>query len=563
MRPALLLEGDMPCPKRERADRLRCEESLGAFMRQAWPWAREVDRYLVNWHIDCMCDYLTAAIDWQLGNLLIFTLPPGHMKSLGIAVFMPSWLWAQDPQKGYPDNPYALRPGSWRGPGARLVYLGYQHQLIRDYAQKNIDLIQSLWYQQRWGTRFELAGTGVDKFTNDRGGERKSFSMFGGLTGYGAQIIGLDDAHNVQSDSFEADRNKVLNSWNSALPSRLRGAEHGLFVLSMQRTAENDLIGHILAHEFSGIHVCLPYEFERRHPYLFMRDLTAEQQRHCGQLLDKPVIRRTDSSSGADIGPRVGEVWEDRRQEGDVLWPALWPKSAVAERTKTMPSHQKAGQYQQRPTAAEGNMFKRDFFALKQPMPNCFAFIEQKKLRLCRAWDLAWTEAAQGKDPDWTVGLLMGVDPNDIFYILDVVRGRMSPAQIEAAVMRTAAIDGSRCQVRIPQDPGAGKFVAHLLVKKLTGLGFTATVEVERKDKAQRCAPIIAGLENKLIVCCEGRWNHDFIEECCAFTVDDRHEHDDQVDALTAAYRALISRPRWSAVGVGGGDSELKPGEAW
>lgn len=76
------------------------------------------------------------------------------------------------------------------------MYIGYQHQLIRDYAQKNIDLIQSPWYEQRWGKRFELAVTGVDKFTNNRGGERKSFSMFGGMfsmfggmTGYGGQIM--------------------------------------------------------------------------------------------------------------------------------------------------------------------------------------------------------------------------------------------------------------------------------------------------------------------------------------------------------------------------------------
>jgi len=99
----------------------RYEESLGSFMRAGWHHALEPDPYLTNWHIDCVCDYLTAVLNWQLGTLLIFTMPPGHMKSLGINVFTPAHVWAQDPKKGSRDNQRFIRPNSWMGPGVCIL----------------------------------------------------------------------------------------------------------------------------------------------------------------------------------------------------------------------------------------------------------------------------------------------------------------------------------------------------------------------------------------------------------------------------------------------------------
>lgn len=152
----------------------------------------------------------------------------------------------------------------------------------------------------------------------------------------------------------------------------------------MQRTAENDLIGHILAHEFNGIHVCLPYihvclpyEFEPKHPHAFIRS------KNGGKTFDMPVIRKTDS--------RLGKT----------------------------------------------------------------------------------------------------------------------------------------CRIRIPQDPGAGKFVAHQLAKKLASYG--VFVEPEHAAKTLRAAPFAAACENKFTVLVEAPWNSAFIEELCAFP---NGGYDDQVDAV-------------------------------
>jgi hypothetical protein len=52
-------------------------------------------------------------------------------------------------------------------------------------------------------------------------------------------------------------------------------------------------------------------------------------------------------------GPAAGEIWEDKRAEGEPLWPDRFPAEVLHERQKNMTSHTVAGHYQQRPTARE------------------------------------------------------------------------------------------------------------------------------------------------------------------------------------------------------------------
>ena len=65
-------------------------------------------------------------------------------------------------------------------------------------------------------------------------------------------------------------REATLRVWDEVLPTRLNDPKTGMFIVIMQRSHERDLIGHILAKEFNGMHVCLPAEFEGGHPYVFL-----------------------------------------------------------------------------------------------------------------------------------------------------------------------------------------------------------------------------------------------------------------------------------------------------
>lgn len=502
-----------------------CESSLGRFMRTGWRYAGQSDVFSSNWHIDCISDHLTAAVDWQLGQLIIFALPPRHMKSLGINVFTPAWTWAQEIPEDQRRRGLRIKEGSWRGAGTRFAFISFSDDLSMRDSIWCRTLVESGWYQERWGDRFKLVRANDHFLANSAGGNRRAMSFSGGLTGFGAHIICVDDAHNIQSKAYEVERLHVLDSWNNALNSRLDDAKHGIYIVAMQRSHERDLIGHILAKEFNGVYVCLPAEFERGHPYVFLDPRW-------------PVERKTMLSEHG--GPALGTTWQDVRTEGQVLWEDRFPVEVLRERQKGMLSHTKAGQYQQRPTAQEGGLFKRHWF--NNPVPKAPA-----NLVKVRSWDTAATEEGHSFDPDYTVGILMGLDAiTNMLYVLDVIRGRWSPGDVEDIIKRTAVMDGTETRIYYPQAPGAaGKFEAYRMVAELQG--YTVSTEREVGDKAFRADPLAGQAEHGFVKLVEAPWNESFIDEMCSFP---NGAHDDQVDAAAGAFRTLLRRPQWGMIGV-------------
>jgi hypothetical protein len=125
-RPGLLIEIDA-----ERAVR-----SLREFVRQAWVVVEPSTPFVPGFHIDAIIEHLEAVTRGQIRNLLI-NVPPRHMKSLLVSVFWPAWEWIAHPER-------------------RWLYSSYAASLsIRD-SVKFRRLIESPWYQSRWGDRFDL-----------------------------------------------------------------------------------------------------------------------------------------------------------------------------------------------------------------------------------------------------------------------------------------------------------------------------------------------------------------------------------------------------------------------
>lgn len=523
-------------PPIEANDALICERSLLHFAKRAWHHSGQPTQYQSNWHLDCMADHLMAIGRRELKGPgpIIFTLPPRHMKSRLANVFFPGYVWAQEVSEEDMARGIRVIPGTLLGAGAQFAYISWGQKLSNEHSTECSALIQSSWYQQRWGDRVKLVYAQIEKFTNTAGGKRQALTFSGGITGFGADYIWVDDAHDIMSKSFEADRINVIRAWDEAMQSRLNDPNTGIFVVMMQRSAPNDLIGHILAREFDGLHICLPAEFERKHPYVFL------DSRY-------PVPRKTDSSRGTDGGPRIGQPWRDFRTEGEPLWKTRFPKKVLEFYQRGMTSHAIAGQYQLRPTAREGGMFKLHWFdnAIVKFLP------EDATKNMVRSWDLAATAEAPGVEPDWTVGLLMARDPTTkIIYIVDIIRGRYSAGALEDIIKNTAMTDGDHVRVRVPQDPGAsGKWLATNLVKLLQEAQCPVSVDREDKNKAARAEPFAGQCERGLVKLIEGPWNQGFIEELCAFTGLPGGT-DDQVDAASGGYKVVAGRRPMILVGA-------------
>ena len=219
------------------------------------------------------------------------------------------------------------------------------------------------------------------------------------------------------------------------------------------------------------------------------------------------------------VGPRVGEVWRDvREHEGEPLWPERFPRDGLALWAAEMGTHAAAGQLQQRPTARQGGLFKREWFVDRVKAVPPAAVHE-----MVRAWDLAST-AGDTADPDYTVGLKMHRDPiTSLLYISEVIRQRWSPAAVEAGLLATAKRDGYGCKIRLPREPAqSGKFQAWHFTTKLQG--FSVNLEPEMTSKENRADPFAAQCEVGNVKLVEGSWNQAFIDELCAFPVGSKNE---------------------------------------
>lgn len=292
------------------AKRILVRRKLREFVKEAWHVVEPATTFKPNWHIDAIADHLQAVSQGKIKRLII-NIPPRCAKSTIVAVMWPCWDWI--------DNP-----------GRKWLFSSYASNLsIRD-SVKCRHLLASPWYRGRWGNRFALSDDQNQKmrFDNSSQGYRLATSVGGANTGEGGSIIVIDDAHNA-NDMSDQIRGSTLEWWDQTMSTRLNDPKTGAFVIIMQRLHERDLVGHILAKEHGWDHLCLPMEYEIQHP--------------------TPIV-----SSLGFVDPR--------KTEGELLWPNRFGPDEVAT-LKSRLSRGAAGQLQQRPAPAGGDIFKREWFS--------------------------------------------------------------------------------------------------------------------------------------------------------------------------------------------------------
>jgi predicted phage terminase large subunit-like protein len=184
-----------------------------------------------------------------------------------------------------------------------------------------------------------------------------------------------------------------------------------------------------------------------------------------------------------------------------------------------------AGNWKIRPTA--GLYFKKEWCVVVDEVP--------ADLEIVRYWDLAATEKTEFNDPDWTVGIKLGRDKNGGFWLLDMVRARANPGDVERLLINIAAQDGNRVRIGFGQDPGqAGKSQALHLVRALSG--FTVSAASESGDKITRLGPFSAQCRAGNVKILRGAWNEEVFRVLEGFP---DLAHDDEVDACSGALEML------------------------
>lgn len=200
---------------------------------------------------------------------------------------------------------------------------------------------------------------------------------------------------------------------------------------------------------------------------------------------------------------------------------------------KAMPKFEREqlleGNWNIRPTA--GMFFQRSYFEVVKAIP-------KQNLTAVRYWDRAATKETGNNDPDYTVGIKLEKDNNNIFYISDIVRLRETPLGVLNAIKNTASQDGVSVKIGIEQDPGqAGVSEADHLVRQLQG--YMVGTYKATKDKVTRALPVSSQCEAGNVKLLYNKWNEDFLREVENFP---EGGHDDQVDALSGAFNMMTEQ---------------------
>ncbi len=385
---------------------------------------------------------------------------------------------------GYAKSTYAsvLFPAWYlaRHKRASIITASHTADLAEHFARQTRDTIRA------HGELIDLSLVRDDRaagrWRTQTGGDYFACGIRGPITGRRADLVLIDDPvkSHLEADSPSA-RNALWNWYRSDLATRLKPG--GRIVLTMTRWHPDDLGGRLIEADSSWT------------------------------VLRLPAIAEPNDPLGRAPGAALWPEWEDeaalerkRLNVGRRVWSAL---------------------FQQSPSSDTDALFVTTRVPVLDAIPPL--------RREVRAWDLAATAAGDGRDPDWTVGLKLGLTENGQYIVTDIVRFRAGPGEVADTIRTTASQDGPAVLVALPQDPGqAGKQQVSWLTQRLAG--FRVRASPETGAKITRATLPAAAIESGTLSILRATWNQNFLNELRDFP--DGHK-DDQVDALSRAFSNL------------------------
>lgn len=495
----------LPSKVEIRAEKAR--RRFSEFIKQAWPL---VDPAPLVWgkHVDAIADHLQAVAEGKIKRLII-NIPPGHAKSMLVSVLWPAWMWSRRPEWG-------------------LLCASYGDEVVNRDAVKARRLMNDPWYVQHFrrptlklvdGKEVELPAWKFQEdqnnkghYANTRGGVRISLTPKGQGTGLRGDALIVDDPINAIDAKTKLERDRVITWFTETMSSRFNDQENAAKVIIMQRLHEEDLTGYLLKNSPGEYeHLCLPSEFEPKRAY------------------------KTS----------VGQDW--RKEEGELLFPEKFSKevlTAAKAPGKGMGAQAYAGQHQQRPSAAEGNLVKRAWLARRWHRPGQMVPEHMETRVLPKKWDeLILILDAAFKDTDTSdlvcLGCMArsGVDS----FLLDTVWDRMD---FSATV--TALLDmyngakkawGRAPDAVLVEDKANGSAVITVLKKKIPRI---KEVNPGKDSKASRLLAVTGDMEcGNFWIPLDAEWVGRYVEEVVGFP---KAAHDDAVDMTSYGLMRLAVR---------------------
>lgn len=264
---------------------------------------------------------------------------------------------------------------------------------------------------------------------------------------------------------------------------------------------------------------------QREHDYEWFTDTAYTRLEPTGSVIVNMARWHEDDLAGRLVKAGYEEITLPAiDDDNEPLWPERFSLDRLTEIRTTLGDYGWSSLYMGRPRPRGGAVFQDVHYYDKLP----------DRYRVGIGIDLAYTAKTQS---DWCVALVMAMS-DEGFFVLDVKRKQATPPDFCADLrVLEATYPGARM---LWYTSTTEKGLADLLREES---GFPVDGELAVADKFVRAQPVAAAWNaQKVFLPRKAEWLSSFVGEVCAFTgVGDRH--DDQVDALAAAFDVLVSGP--------------------
>lgn len=407
---------------------------------------------------------------------VIINMPPRYGKTEVVVKLFSAWC-------------YALNPA------CEFIHLSYSEELALDNSGAIKSVIQTKEFQQLWPTPLSKAADGAWKteaggsfFARSAGGQVTGYGAgklndFNGTQGFGGAII-IDDPLKPTDANSDPLRNAINNRWDAVIKSRFNSPKTPCIVI-MQRIHEDDFCG------------------------MLTRDV---EYRFTQVLLPAIIDEGTDHER------------------------ALWPEKHSLERLHAMKaknSYVFSSQMQQRPSPLGGGIIQTKWFGYYDVVPRL-------KFRAV----FVDTAQKEKEHNDFQVASLWGLGEDGYLYLLDMLHARFQAYELEERIpafwVKAKSDKSSPLRYMGVEDKASGTQLIQTLAHKVKPKIPVKAIQRSR-SKLERVMDVQGYIESGYVKLPRNTaWLADFLSECEAFTADDTHAHDDQIDTMCDAISNML-----------------------
>lgn len=428
-----------------------------------------------NWHFRYIADLLQSEvgriIDQQPKDKdFIINLPFRSGKSILISQVFPVWCWI-------------------KAPALNIITVSATDSLATKFSHQSKILIESQWFQERWGKVFTIRQDVHAKgnYMNDAGGRRESFGINSGIIGSGCDIMLLDDIQSPDNVTVVGLKN-TIESYTDVLYSRLNNPDISIRICLQQRVHENDISGYLM----------------RTNP-----------QKYHNIVI--PAI----------LSPDLNPAHLAINYTNKLFWESRFSQRVMDDFKSTMRPAPYAGQLLQRPVPEEGDLIKRSWFS----------FIKLSEvLPLNLQWNLILDTAYTKKTTNDPSGMLVVAKHGNNIIIRLAQRKWLEFNDLITEIKELQKVYNIH-RIYI-EEKASGISIAQEL-KRLTRYQ-VLPLHPKTQDKIERvkaCQPSLSA--KRVILIQDDSWNEIFLSECASFPY---AVHDDLVDCLSYSVQEFLNK---------------------